>query len=461
MKILFIHFELEPDSFTFHQGIGSISAVLKGGGHQTWLLPVFSFDEALIGAALELRSPDILAISTTERTSRLTRAIIEYASSRMPRLVTVIGGVHPTISPQSFYNIPGLKAICIGEGEYPMLELADAMQKGQDFHHIQNWIFLDGGVPQINPVRPLIQDLDSLPWADRELFEYQRAISSSRKGKASFMIGRGCPYPCVYCANPALRKVTAHKQKSSYTRQRSVGNVIDEIKHTLSSYQNIRFLNFQDDNIAPYDDHYNIDYEWFDEFCKRYKSEVGLPYCCNCRCDFMNDDVAVKLKESGCYEIRMAIESGDYELRRKLARDISEDAIINAFRAARAAGLKTTALNMLNVPGETEETLRKTFDLNLLVSPDRVRATIFDVREGTPIHKRLSAAGQIGLYTKNRTCSSIFIGKDVLTDEQEKSSDGVLHFVNHPDLKFETVLEYHQLFLNTFNKNKVWNVFAD
>ena len=182
MKALFVY--PTPDrSQIYHQGIGYLSATLKQHGHQTSLLLLSAYDQEAIDAAIESAGPQMVCITSATNQIRLSRDVIRHVHETY-RLPVILGGVHASLVPAESLSLPGVMAVCLGEGEHPLLELVQGMEAGIDFTSIPNLWFKGGhpyrvqatdrvvpgsGVIQ-NPVRPLIAKLDDLPFPDREIF---------------------------------------------------------------------------------------------------------------------------------------------------------------------------------------------------------------------------------------------------------------------------------------------------
>ena len=124
----------------------------------------------------------------------------------MEVVFSVFGGPHPTFFPEMIEK-EGVDAVCIGEGEYAMLELMNRLEQGKPADDIQNFWIKSNGTTKKNMVRPLIEDLDELPFLDRELmYEGDKDLKLSRN--KGFFAGRGCPYRCTYCFNHTHRVTT-------------------------------------------------------------------------------------------------------------------------------------------------------------------------------------------------------------------------------------------------------------
>ncbi len=375
MKILFVYPDIgvRGGARSYQFGIGMLSAVLKAHGHDTRLHYMFgAYDTAPLKRALAEYRPDLISFSAVSPQFRFVKQIFQDLQP-FPAF-TILGGQHATLAPECLAAIEGLDAICIGEGEYPLLELADTLQKGGDPRAIRNlWVKTrDQGIVK-NPTRPFMEDLDSLPFPDRELFDYQSIVNSDFH-TALFMFSRGCPYDCTFCSNHALRT----RQEGKYVRFRSVESCLQEIREVTGRYA-VRSLYFNDDCFTARMDFVNA-------FCEQYRREFTLPFAVNARPETLNDNICRVLKAAGCRRVSIGIESGSETFRREvLGRRQSNDRIAEAFASCRSAGLKTKSFNIVGFPHETPAIFQETVDLNARIQPDSVIIGIFEPYPGTKL----------------------------------------------------------------------------
>jgi len=386
MKILFIYpdINVRGGALSYHFGIGILSAVLKSRGHQTRLHYSFgNYNAAALARTVAGWRPDIVAFSAVSPQYRHVRRL--FAESGNFRAFTILGGQHATLAPECLGEIEDLNAICIGEGEYPLLELAGALEKGGDINGIKNlWLKAPDKKIIRNEPRPFIENLDQLPFADRELFDYQRIIDSDFS-TALFMFSRGCPYDCTFCSNHALRL----KQPGRYVRFRSADSALTEIREVTSRYR-MQTLYFNDDCFTAQK-------SFLDEFCSRYPREFSLPFDINARPETLNDDICRQLKKAGCRRVSIGIENGSEQFRREvLGRRQSNEQIVEAFAACRRAGLKTKSFNIVGFPGETPAIFRETVRLNQRIQPDSVIIGVFEPYPGTKLAEVCQKEGYIG-----------------------------------------------------------------
>lgn len=374
MKILFVYTDINvrggAQSYQF--GIGQVSAMLRKHGHTTRLQYMFaSCDTAPLLETIKDFKPDLLAFSAVSPQFNYVSKVLESLPEDRP--LTLLGGQHATLCPQCLEETPNLDIICIGEGEYPTLELIEAIRDDKPIDNIHNlWIKKDGSIIQ-NKTRPFIEDLDELPFPDRELFDTQAIIDSDFK-TVLFMFSRGCPYKCTFCSNHALRK----KQDGTYVRFRSVESCLQEIRKVTNKYD-VDALYFNDDCFT-------VSKDFVKEFCKRYKTEFKYPFDINARPESLSDEICEMLSAAGCRRVSIGIECGHEQFRKDvLKRPMTNDRIREAFDSCRKNGLKTKSFNIVGFPGETAEIFKETIKLNAEIQPDSVIIGVFEPYPGTEL----------------------------------------------------------------------------
>lgn len=397
MKILFVYpdVNVRGGAMSYQFGIGSLSAVLKAHGHETRLHYLYGrYDTQSLKKNIAGWQPGLIAFSSVSPQYHYVRRI--FSDLRPFNAFTVLGGQHATLAPECLEEIEGLDAACIGEGEYPLLELADALQAGRDFTGIKNlWVKTPDNKIIRNETRPFIGNLDQLPFADRELFDYQKIINSDFN-TALFMFSRGCPYDCTFCSNHALRL----KQPGRYVRFRSVESALEEIRQVTGRYR-MKILYFNDDCFTAQK-------AFLEEFCARYPAEFKFPFDINARPETLNDKVCRQLKEAGCRRVSIGIENGSEQFRREvLGRHQTNEQIAEAFAACRKAGLKTKSFNIVGFPRETPAIFQETVNLNKRIQPDSVIIGIFEPYPGTKLAEVCQKEG----FLSAESAAKCFVGR--------------------------------------------------
>ncbi len=296
----------------------------------------------------------------------------------------ICGGVHPTLNAEDTICEEGIDMVCIGEGDEALVELCNKMERGEDITAIPNiWVKVGEKVFR-NPPRPLIENLDVLPFEDRAAFNYEKLVESKNHA-AKIMASRGCPYNCTYCCNRQIRGV--YKNKGRYVRFKSVDRLLSEIEQIIRSYPFIEYLLFHDD-ILP------LRMDWFRQFSEEYRDRIGLPFRCNCRPDLMNQEVARLLYHAGCVKVNFGVESGNEYMRNQvLNRKITRNQIVNAFALCRREGIATQSYNIVGLPFEEPDSILDTIKLNAQIRPDMIMRFFFYPYPKTELYETCRRAG--------------------------------------------------------------------
>ncbi len=341
-----------------------LSAVAKQKGHKVGIVGIANM-ESILKKIIEFE-PHILVISSTSGDYRLYRECIHEIKKQHPDIFTLMGGANTTYFPELLEE-SGADAFCIGEGEGALTDLLDAMENKKEVSNIPNlWVKLEDGAIIKNPVRPLIQDLDSIPFSDRTIY-----TEIEKEGYATILSSRGCPFQCTYCYNSIKRKIYPRKG-SSESRVRSVGNVIEELNGIMREYGHaLKSFQFADECFG-------FDISWLKEFVKEYRRQINIPFYAQMNPSLITEEKVKLLKEGGCWRINFAIETGVEEFREEiLKRYISNKKLIDISRLIRREGMTLSIQNMLLLPKETWETARKTLELNIECRPHIATATKF------------------------------------------------------------------------------------
>lgn len=389
-------------------GLMQLSAICKKNNHQTKLV-VFK-KQSIIRSIAEY-NPDIIAYSAmTPDISLFIKAdnlVKRWLKDNNRSIIRIMGGPHPTYFPEVLNQIE-LDAICIGEGDRAIVEIAKRIEQDKDLSHIPN--ILSQNSTELE--KELISDLDSLPFADRkiiyEVVPYYRSV-----GLRSFLASRGCPYQCTYCYNHAFNKM--FQGCGDILRRRSVEHLIKEIKYIVRNYPPVRFIRFADDTFA-----HKID-QWLLDFSKQYKKEIGLPFYCLMRSNTLTKEMAKLLSETGCQSIGMGVETGDENVRNRiLKRNLSDEVVKKSFEHARKYNLETYGNSMLGIPGTT---LKQDFDSFLFTKSLRLSAPTFGIFSPYPRTELTEYAIKKGYLDKNFNYETKYGLKSVLNCYTKREKD--------------------------------------
>jgi radical SAM superfamily enzyme YgiQ (UPF0313 family) len=231
------------------------------------------------------------------------------------------------------------------------------------------------------PTRALLEDLDSLPLPDRQI--YYRYPFIRRLPVKRFVTGRGCAHRCTFCTNEALRALYAGHGK--LLRRKSPTRVVEEIL-AVRAIAPLTLVHFSDDLFVTRGD-------WLEEFCAIYPRRVGLPFTCNSSVQLLPPQRVPLLAAAGCVGVAVGVETGSEELRQTLlGKRTTNEQIERLGRAVKAQGMRLATFNMLAIPGSSLQDDLSTLAFNLRLRADLVRVnramptpgTAFAALEGWP-----------------------------------------------------------------------------
>jgi radical SAM superfamily enzyme YgiQ (UPF0313 family) len=230
-----------------HLGSGYLSACLKQSGHEVAFLHLvepIGREEFL--QWLCSQDAGLVAFSATSLMFPKVKEMARWTKEETG-LPVVAGGVHPTLDPAGTLQVPYIDFVCIGEGEWVLVELAEALEGRGRVEDIESLWGRWRGREFSTPVRPLVEDLDTLPFPDRSIFDMSKMAPDQRE-RITVMASRGCPYRCRYCSNHAQRKVYPNGDR--YVRFRSVDNVLTEVEELAERADGVDHVRFDDDILT-------------------------------------------------------------------------------------------------------------------------------------------------------------------------------------------------------------------
>ncbi len=401
MNILFIYSLQEVQSIKkpirmqiqLQLGISLISSVLKKNKHDTQVAVISKVfkekNKRTIDENINKFSPKLICYTATSCEYDFIKEIAGYVKASHPNIYSLIGGCHVSLNPEGVLSGP-FDALCIGEGEYPTLELASQLESGRKPSKIKNlWIKNDVGIEK-NSTRPFVQDLDSLPFPDREI--WQPWTNEQLGSKIPVLLGRGCPFECTYCCNDCLSKLA----QGPYVRFRSPDNILAEIKSIINKFPTIKEFRLEVESLG-------LNKDWAVELCSKLEGfnktlNEPLSFESNLRIVPNSDfkDLFRAMKQANFKSINIGLESGSDKVRKKILKRIykNED-VINTCSLAKKYGLSVGLFNMIGIPGETREDYKKTVEINRVCKPDYHYTSIFFPYPGTKLYSLCKEMGLI------------------------------------------------------------------
>lgn len=352
-----------------------LSAIMKQKGHDTALGVLQKED---VEKKIVSWRPDVLAYSMMSVDMADMKRFNDSLRQKV-QIFTILGGPHCTLD-RSCVNDPGIDAICVGEGDDAIVDVVEHLEGGKSLKGIPN-ILTSADEPLI--IRDLINDLDRLPFMDRELVYFYPEMA--RFGIKGIWTSRGCSFPCPYCFNNRYNET--YRGKGKVVRRRTVESVINETKGLINNYR-VDFIRIQDDVFVHRAD------EWLKEFAERWSSEIGVPFYCLLRAELITDEMAYYLKKAGCYSVCFSIEAANDRIRNKmLRRNMSTENMEDAFRILKRHKLNIYVNTMIALPFSSIEDDIASLDFNIKVKPDMPNFSIFMPYPGTDLGDYCEDAG--------------------------------------------------------------------
>lgn len=404
LKILLVVYDNESYVHYFPIGLAHIAAVLKRAGHDvhvysqdkhhypdehlTWYLDSNSFDVLGIGV--------IAGYYQYRRLLRLSAAI----NSSKNRPFYVLGGHGPAADPEFFLKKTGADAIVVGEGELTILEVLDAVGQSQSLSGIQGIAYRDNDTVKVNERRPLIRDIDTIPWPAYELFpiDYYRLMRDPHSTSTDFVLpmlsGRGCIFECNFC----------YRLDKGF-RPRSAESIMEEIRFVQKEY-GITYVEFGDELLMASE-------ERTADLCESFlRANLVFKWNCNGRLNFATPEVLRLMKKAGCVFINYGIEAMDNRILKNMRKGLTTDIISRGIEATLAAGISPGFNIIFGNIGENRETLNKGVEFLLKYDDGAQRRTIRPVTPypGSPLYYHAIKQGLL------RDCEDFYENKHVNSD---------------------------------------------
>ncbi|MBI4616706.1 MAG: cobalamin B12-binding domain-containing protein [Planctomycetes bacterium] len=393
-------------------GISYIAAVLRDrydlelldasveGFHQERKLArgviVFGLSRGQIRERIERARPDVVGASCIFSTAYPEcQMILDVAKEVDPDMVTVMGGNHPTfLAEQVLAETPSCDYIVRGEGEYVMLELLEAIEKGRELRLVRGIAFRNRGQVVLTPDAPLRDDLDKIPFPARDLLPMERYfdISTGHSGAAisrrasTMLTSRGCPSRCTFCSSTVF-------WGNSY-RVRSPENVLTEMVLLKERY-GVSEIQIEDDN-------YTVVKSRVQEICRgmvERKLDIAWSLPNGVAVWTLTEPMLDDMKASGCYELLLAFESGSQRVLKEIVKKpLHLDRARKTVEYIQKIDIRTSSTFIVGFPGESLAEMKLTTDLAIRLDLDFAFYFVANPLPGTAMYRKCV---ELGLVSKD------------------------------------------------------------
>ncbi len=366
-------------------GLAYVAAALEKANHHVRIidLNVMQTIQELKEALTDVRYEVVGFTSTTSNIFNFYRTI-RVIKKILPWITTVLGGWHASGIPvQALRECPTLDIVVKGEGEETMNELVEAIANHRDIAGIQGIVFRNAcGEIVENPDRPLIKNLDDLPFPARHLlpmeaykkrgFDTSGVYFKRDRYISGIVSSRGCTGRCIFCGDHTIYKHSC--------RLRSPENVVAEIKQVMKQFKVTIFF-FQDA-------HFTQSPTRAKRICELIiKENLNIIWACSARVDTVNEELLHLMKRAGCARIGYGVESGSPRMLKLMNKHVKIKQIRDAIKWTREAGIISYISFVYGVPGETVEDIMMTRQLLMELKPDFVNQNIAIPFPGTKLRE--------------------------------------------------------------------------
>ncbi len=395
-----------------------LAAGLRQGGHHVteiyfkdWisnhLMPATELELENLLLCIERAKLDLVCVSIRASAYYMSARVLTQLIREHLDLPVLWGGMHPTLVPDEC--IADADMVLKGEGEHALVDLADRLRDNQDIVDTQNvWLQLADGTHRENPLRPLVMDLDELPYRDYTNHDHKWMIYGKElvqgdpmRGDPVFqMMGsRGCIYKCSYCYNSTYKADVYPGQK--WFRVRSPSSMIDEIKQARThwDFKRIRF----DDEV------FNFQKDWLREFCDLYPREVGLPFEIFIEPKLVSEERMTMLRDAGLKNVYMGIQSSERVTGHLYDRRVKNKTVEEIAQLYHRLGIKGHFQLIFDDPVSTEGDKEALFDMvSSFPHPFDLYLFSMTIFPGSELVNKLLASGMISKYEIEGVSTRVF-----------------------------------------------------
>lgn len=400
--------------------LSTLAAPLLNSGFDVEILDMDIFNNPIeiLTKKLQNFSPDVVGITCLTPSFNRVAEIAQIIKSIDKKIIIIGGGPHISSLPIDSLKNSLLDIAVIGEGDYTIVDV----MSGDDLDKIEGICFKKGDEIICNTNRKPIQNLDSLPYPAWNLFNLKNykvsKLICKKSPVGSIETSRGCVFGCVYCNKSVFGRTFRFK---------SPERTVNEIEYMLNN-------GFKEIHVM--DDGFTTNINRAKKICDLIKQR-DLDFYWNLsngiRVDRVDREFLEKAYDTGCYRITIGVESGDQNLLHRIGKGVTIEKTEEVFKMTRDIGIETLAYFMIALPGETEDSMRKTIDFAKKLEPTVAKVSVTLPLPGTPLFDEWDKLG----YIKSKNWS--------LYNQHDPSK-----VYNHPDLEWETIMDYYNNFYREF-----------
>ncbi len=362
------------------------TALLKKEAKEARLIDAIaeSIDEQEFIEKIISYNPELIIIETSTPSFKNDIRIIQDIHQELPDSQIVLCGSHASVfAEQILINYNFIDYILIGEYEYILLDLVNHLENNLDLRSVSGLAYRENSEIKINTLRETIDNLDDLPWPERQdvpIYKYNDGFAGLPAPNVQMWTSRGCTFRCIFCLWPQ----TLYREHEH--RKRNPVDVVDEMEFLIKNF-NFKAVYFDDDV-------FNINRKHVLGICDEIKErKIKVPWAAMARADLMDEELLGNLAKAGLYAIKYGIESADPDILKFCRKDMSLDKVRHIIKLTKRLGIKTHFTFCLGLPGETKQTIEKTVNFIREAKPDSLQFSFATPFPGTEYFQYMEEEG--------------------------------------------------------------------
>lgn len=442
MKVLLVIYDNDSYVHWFPLGTAYIAASLKKAGYDVTVYnqDKHHYSEEQLRQYLDKNRFDALGIGVIAGYYQYRKLlkISEAVNKSKNRPFYFLGGSGPSPEPGYFLQKTMADAVVMGEGDITIIELMEALKNSRDLSLVKGIAFREGEKITINKRRPLVEDIDSLPFPAYDLFpvDYYRLLRMPHATNRDFVMpmvsGRGCHFKCTFC----------YRMDEGF-RPRSNESIIEEIK-MLKKDHGITYIAFADELLMS-------SVERTTGLCEDFiKYNLNIKWDCNGRLNYANPKLLKLMKRAGCVFINYGIEALDDNVLRRMKKVLTVKQIIDGIEASLAVGISPGFNIIFGNLGDNKKTLNKGVEFLLKYDDCAQMRTIRPVTPypGCELYYYAIKKGLL------KDCEDFYENKHINSDLL------AVNFTNMSDDEFhKSIFEANTRLLKNYSQKKLENLF--
>ncbi len=353
-----------------------LSAILKKDGHDVIILDSQAEKKDLkaVKKDVDAKSPGVIIIPTSSMNIKEDSGVLKILK-KDSKCITMAFGSHTTFYPEQSLGFGGLDYAVQREPEYILKDFVNAYDKGEGYNQTKGIAYMKDGKCIVNENYGFIENLDDMPFPDREYIKDFIYFSPLIKKLpwTTALTSRGCPGRCNFCTTVPFY---GHR-----LRFRSAKSVVDEMEEIKKMGYNEVF--FRDETFTAHP-------RRLIEICRSIlERKLKISWICNARIGNLNKKNLRLMKKAGCHMIKIGVETGSQTILDNIKKEITVEQTRKTFRLMNRIGMESHAHMMLGCPGETWDTINETIKFIKEINPTTVTFNAFTLFPGAEIYEEM------------------------------------------------------------------------